>query len=131
MHCTIDECRHGSSPLLCRSKMPIVVERCLGLSKKLHGYGPSREIEVAKLLLMRNLCMMLIQHWTICILKHCHLLVGALPAWSMYELVTPRSRFSMLWHGSHWTSSWQPDLTCPAMLWILTSNVLSLRTCTF
>ena len=31
--------------------MPIVVERCLGLSKKLHAYGSSREIEVAAALL--------------------------------------------------------------------------------
>ena len=28
--------------------MPLVVERCLGLSEKLRKYGPSREIEVNK-----------------------------------------------------------------------------------
>ena len=67
MHSAIDECLHGINPLLCRGKMPIVVERCLGLSKKLHEYGSSREIEVATTLLMHNLCMMLLQDWTTCI----------------------------------------------------------------
>ena len=73
MHCTIDDCLHGINPLPCRGKMPIVVERCLGLSKKLHEYGSSREIEVATTLLMHNLCMMLMQGWTTYIpatLKH-------------------------------------------------------------
>ena len=55
------------NPLLCRGKMPIVVERCLGLSKKLHEYGSSREIEVATILLVHSLCMMLMQDWTTCI----------------------------------------------------------------
>ena len=67
MHCTIDECLHDINPLLCRGKMPIVVERCLGLSKKLHEYGSSREIEVATTLLMHNLCRMLMQDWPTCI----------------------------------------------------------------
>lgn len=37
--------------LLCRSKMPLVVDRSLGLSEKLRKYGPSREIEVHEVII--------------------------------------------------------------------------------